>query len=158
MAYTDSEVQKMLIIKTILCPTDFSEPAREALNVASDLAQHFGAELRLLHVVPVLPPLPPDPTYVFELPEYERYLHADADKNLRTLNAELSAKSIRVSTFVAHGNAAEEIVRAAETQKADMIVIATHGATGWQHLLFGSVAEKVVRLASCPVLTIRKRY
>jgi universal stress protein A len=122
------------------------------------LAQHFGAELRLLHVVPVLPPLPPDPSYVFELPEYERYLHADAEKNLRTLKAELSAKSIRVSTFVAHGNAAEEIVRAAATQKADMIVIATHGATGWQHLLFGSVAEKVVRLASCPVLTIRKRY
>jgi len=55
------------------------------------------------------------------------------------------------------GDAAGEIIRAAETQKADMIVIATHGATGWQRPLFGSVAEKVVRLASCPVLTIRKR-
>ncbi len=70
----------MLNIKTILCPTDFSDPAREALNVASDLAQQFGAELRLLHVIPVLPPLPPDPNFVFEVPEYERFLHADAEK------------------------------------------------------------------------------
>lgn len=147
----------MLLINIILCPTDFSAPAHEALNVASDLAQHFGAELHLLHVVPVLPPIPPDPNYVFEVPEYERLLHADAEKNLQTLNAELSARSIRVTTSVAHGDAAGEIIRAAETQKADMIVIATHGATGWQRLLFGSVAEKVVRLASCPVLTIRKR-
>lgn len=96
VAYTDSQGQETLHIKTILCPTDFSEPAREALNVASDLAQHFGAELRLLHVVPVLPPLPPDPTYVFELPEYERYLHADAEKGLRTLKAELSEPTLWV--------------------------------------------------------------
>ena len=62
-----------------------------------------------------------------------------------------------MTTSVTHGYAAEEIIRAAEAEKADMIVIATHGGTGWQHLIFGSVAEKVVRLASCPVLTIRKR-
>jgi nucleotide-binding universal stress UspA family protein len=147
----------MLHIKTILCPTDFSEPAREALNVASDLAHHFGAELRLLHVVPVLPTLPPDPNFVFKVPEYERFLHTDAEKNLQTLKTELAAKSIQVTTSVTHGYAAEEIIRAAEAEKADMIVIATHGGTGWQHLIFGSVAEKVVRLASCPVLTIRKR-
>ncbi len=147
----------MLHIKTILCPTDFSNPAREALNVARDLAQQFGAELRLLHVVPVLPPLPPDPNFVFEIPEYERFLRTDAEKKLQTLKAELSAQSIRVTTSVLHGDAAEQVIREAETQKSDMIVIATHGATGWQHLIFGSVAEKVVRLASCPVLTIRKR-
>ena len=147
----------MLHIKTILCPTDFSEPAREALNVASDLAQHFGAEIRLLHVVPVLPPLPPDPNFVFKVPEYEGFLHAEAEKNLQTLSTDLSGKSLRVTTSVAHGDAAGEIIRAAETQKVDMIVISTHGATGWERLLFGSVAEKVVRLASCPVLTIRKR-
>ncbi len=148
----------MLNIKTILCPTDFSDPAREALNVASDLAQQFGAELRLLHVVPVLPPLPPDPNFVFEVPEYERFLHADAEKKLQTLKTELSAQSIRVTTSVLHGDAAEQVIREAETQKSDMIVIATHGTTGWQRLLFGSVAERVVRLASCPVLTIRERH
>ena len=147
----------MLPVKKILCPTDFSDPAEECIEAASDLALHFGAELIVLHVVPVIPTLPPDPNYVFKIPEYEQYLHADAEKQLRQVRERLAAKKVSVRTLLTHGAAAEEIVTSAKKENADLIVIATHGATGWQRLVFGSVTEKVVRLAECPVLTMRER-
>ena len=140
----------MLPVKKILCPTDFSDPAGECIEAASELAQHFGAELVVLHVVPVIPTLPPDPNYVFKIPEYEQYLHADAEKQLRQVRERLAAKKVSVRTLLTHGAAAEEIVTSAKKENADLIVIATHGATGWQRLVFGSVTEKVVRLAECP--------
>lgn len=68
---------------------------------------------------------------------------------------ELMEKGIRTNTFVRHGDAASEIVRIAEQQRVGLIVIATFGKTGWRRFAFGSVTEKVVRLAPCPVLTIR---
>ncbi len=144
----------MLPIKTVLCPTDFSEPAQQAFDLAVNLASDIGAALVLVNIVPVLPPVPTDPNYPFLIPEYERMLHADANEKLRTL-AERVPKSMAVRTIIGHGDAANEIVRIAESENADMIVIATHGATGFRHLVFGSVAEKVVRLAKCPVLTTR---
>lgn len=146
----------MFPVKKILCPTDFSGPAADCLQAASEMAQHFGAELVVLHVVPVIPTLPPDPNYVFKVPEYEQYLHADAEKQLRQIRERLSAEKINVRTIIGHGSAAEEIVAAAKKENADLIVIATHGSTGWQRLVFGSVTEKVVRLAECPVLTVRE--
>jgi nucleotide-binding universal stress UspA family protein len=145
----------MLPVKTLLCPTDFSEPSRKALKVAIELASHFAAGLFLVHVVPVLPALPNDPNYVFKVPEYERLLHADADEKLRDMAKEPMTRGTTVRTIVGHGDAATEIVRIAEKENTDLIVIATHGMTGWRHAMFGSIAEKVVRLAKCPVLTIR---
>ena len=144
----------MFPIKTVLCPTDFSEPAREALRVADELVAQVGAALLLVHVVPVLPALPSDPNYVFKVPEYERLLHNDADEKLAQLLRQMK-DGTDVRVMVGHGDVAGEIVRIAETEKADLIVIATHGTTGWRRFVFGSVAEKVVRLAKCPVLTIR---
>jgi nucleotide-binding universal stress UspA family protein len=147
----------MLPVKLIVCPTDFSEPAGRCVQAASELAAFFHAELLLVNVVPVIPSLPPDPNYVYKIPEYERYLHADAQKHLDDVLAQVSAKGIKARTLVAHGAAAEEIVIIAKAENADLIVIATHGATGWERLMFGSVAEKVVRLAECPVLTVRAK-
>ena len=144
----------MFPVKTVLCPTDFSEPSREALKVARELASQVGAELLLVHVVPVLPALANDPNYVFKVPEYERLLHQDADDKLAQLVKE-ETKGATARTMVGHGDVADEIVRIGEIEKADLIVIATHGTTGWRRFMFGSVAEKVVRLAKCPVLTIR---
>ena len=144
----------MFPVKTVLCPTDFSEPAREALKIASELAAQVGAALLLVHVVPVLPALPNDPNYVFKVPEYERLLHNDADEKLAQLLRQMK-DGTDVRVMVGHGDVAGEIVRISETEKADLIVIATHGTTGWRRFVFGSVAEKVVRLAKCPVLTIR---
>ena len=145
----------MFPLKIVLCPTDFSEPSREALKVAGEFAAQFGAELALVHVVPVLPALPSDPNYVLKVPEYERLLHQDADEKLGQLVGEMVTRGATARAIVGHGDAANEIVRMAETEKADLIVIATHGTTGWRRMLFGSVAGKVVRLAKCPVLTIR---
>ncbi|MEJ2081744.1 MAG: universal stress protein, partial [Acidobacteriota bacterium] len=67
-------------------------------------------------------------------------------------------RGIRTRTMVTHGDPAREIVRIARDEDADLIVIATHGLTGWQHIVFGSVAEKVVRTADRPVLTVRSRH
>jgi universal stress protein A len=145
----------MLPLKLILCPVDFSEPSYEALRAAGELASHFGAELRIVNVVPALPGLPNDPNYVFKIPEYELLLHKDAEDKLRQVVEQRVPKGLRVSTIVGHGDAAAEIVRFSEQEKVDLIVIATHGESGWRRLWFGSVAEKVVRNALRPVLTIR---
>jgi universal stress protein A len=146
----------MLPIKLIVCPTDFSGPACTCVQAASELAEHFGAELLLVNVVPALPSVPPDPNYVFKIPEYEQYLHFDAEKHLREEREKLVSKNVKVRTKVGHGSAAEEVVLIAKTEGADLIVIATHGSTGLERWVFGSVAEKVVRLAECPVLTVRQ--
>jgi universal stress protein A len=145
----------MLAIKTILCPTDFSEPSYEGVKYAIELATLFSADLCLTNVVPAVPPLPTNPNFVFEIPEYERGLHADAEHKLRELIEQRVPKSLKVRTVIGHADAGREIVRIAENERADLIVMATTGMTGFRHILFGSVAEKVVRLAACPVLTIR---
>jgi len=124
---------------------------------ASELAEHFGAELLLVNVVPVLPAVPPDLNYVFKIPEYEKYLHADAAEQLRKAREELVGKNVKVRTMVGHGSAAQEIVRIAKAESVDLIVISTHGSTGLEHFVFGSVAEKVVRLAESSVLTVRQK-
>lgn len=147
----------MLPVKLIVCPTDFSAPACACVRTAGELAEHFAAELLLVNVVPVLPSLPPDPNYVFKIPEYERYLHTDAEEHLKKTSAELVAKNVKVRTMVGHGSPADEIVLIAKKENADLITISTHGSTGIERLVFGSVAEKVVRLAECPVLTIRQK-
>lgn len=144
----------MLPFKKILCPVDFSGASRIAMAAAAELAQQFQAEMYLVHVVPVLPPVPPDPNFVFEVPEYERALHSDAERQLVGLTAEITAKGLPVHTVVGHGDPGSEIVRVATSEAVDLIVIATHGMTGWRHAMFGSVAEKVVRLAHRPVLTV----
>ena len=146
----------MLPVQRILCPTDFSGPACTCVRTASELAEHFGAELILVNVVPAIPTLPPDPNYVFKIPEYEMYLHADAEEQLRKASAELVGKNVKLRTLVGHGPAADEIVLIAKKENVDLIVISTHGSTGLERWVFGSVAEKVVRLAECPVLTVRQ--
>jgi len=145
----------MLNFKNILCPIDFSEPSTEGLQYAIDLAAQFKAELSIVHILPVMPALPPDPNFVFKVPEYERALHQEAEKKLQALAEEWVPREIRAQTILGHGDAGNQIVRIAEEQRADLIVITTHGQSGWRHLVFGSVVERVVRTASCPVLTIR---
>ncbi len=145
----------MLPIERVLCPTDFSQPSCDGLAAAGEMARHFGSELLLVHVLPVLPALPPDPNFVFNVPEYELALHADANEKLRKLAEEMTAQGVKTRTLVGHGDAGSEIVRMAAAERVNLVVLATHGATGWRHVVFGSVAEKVVRLAHCAVLTVR---
>jgi nucleotide-binding universal stress UspA family protein len=148
----------MLPFKRILCPTDFSEPALTALTRAAEMARHFGAELCVLHVIPPVPgPLavadPPVASSI-DVPLYQQELAVYAEKVLKELVSHQVSPEVRTRDLVTTGEAAPEILRVAREQQADLIVIASHGLTGWQHLVFGSVTEKVVRQATCPVLTI----
>jgi len=146
----------MLPIRKICCPTDFSEPAQEALKVACEMATHFGAELILVHVVTPIPVIPihDDPTS-FNLPLYEKEMEQSAVRGLQQIQQERIPPAIRSSTVVLQGDPASRIVSLAEDENMDVIVIATHGFTGWRKFMFGSVTEKVIRLAACPVLSIR---
>jgi nucleotide-binding universal stress UspA family protein len=145
----------MFRINEIVCPTDFSKESLRALSAASDFASQFEAEVLLVNVLNVQPALVSDSNYAFVVPEYEQQLRSEADHQLRELGRELESRDIRTRTLVAHGDPANEIVRIADQERADLIIIATFGKTGWRRLAFGSVTEKVVRLASCPVLTVR---
>ena len=145
----------MLPFHTILCPLDFSEPSQKALQNAIEMAAQFRAELVFVHVIPpAAPGIPADPTYAFAGSEnYEQALRVKAEEQL-TLAAQRLPEGIKSRHVIGTGDAANEIVRLANEESADLIVIATHGLTGWRHLVFGSVAERVIRLAQRPVLVV----
>jgi nucleotide-binding universal stress UspA family protein len=152
----------MLPMRRILGSTDFSMAGYPAVLAAGELAEHFGAELVLLHVVmpaPAAPLVPPERMVVLpSKSETERYERDEENRSLKELNrlvAEQLPKGLSCRTLVRVGSAADEIVRLAEKEDVDLIVIATHGRTGWRHLAFGSVAEKVVRTATRPVLVVQ---
>lgn len=142
-------------LKRILVPVDFSEPSSRALRSAARFAQHFGGELTLLHIVQKssVAPFP-------EVPPYLDYVEEDfenAERALQTLAAQQTLKSSAVHTVVRTGLAAHEIVEAARDLDSDLIVIATHGYTGWKHFCIGSTTERVVRTAPCPVFVVREK-
>ena len=145
----------MLPPKVIVSPIDFSVHSDAALKTAADLALRFGSELCLVHVVPALPNLPSLRSF-FKEGEYEQTLQADAEKQLAQMVEKIATRGIKARYAIGTANdTGMEILRTAELNHADLIVIATHGMTGWHQLAFGSVAEKVVRLASIPVLLLR---
>jgi nucleotide-binding universal stress UspA family protein len=142
-------------IRRILAPTDFSEYSKQAVAYAYELAQTFSARLLLLHVVE----LPVYPVKAF-LPSAEgTTLLDDLERQARLELAQLLPKAehpkVDVMCLVAVGTPYYKIIEVAEAEKVDLIVMATHGRTGLGHLVMGSVAERVVRMAPCPVLTIR---
>jgi nucleotide-binding universal stress UspA family protein len=145
----------MLPFKRILCPTDFSEPALVALKRADELARHFSAELLVMHVIPSLPGphtyADPPLATSFDVPIFQQELAIRAEQMLKDL---VASHKVRTRDIVTTGEAAPEILRIADKEHVDLIVIASHGEKGWRRLVFGSVAEKVVRQATCPVLTI----
>jgi nucleotide-binding universal stress UspA family protein len=139
----------------ILAPTDFSEYSKTAVASALELAKKFGAKLTILHVVE-LPPypvegyVPPNLSATF-LEDLERQATVD----LAQVVPEAEAAKIEVARVVAVGTPYRTIIETAEANHVDLIVMATAGRTGFSHLILGSIAERVVRTASCPVLTIR---
>ena len=140
----------MLPLKKILYPTDFSEASYEALKVANELAVHFSAELWVVHAISPLATTT-SPGGFSLIAEMEKA----AQTSLQEVIKERIPKEVHIRQSITIGGAADEILRIAEQERVDLIVIGTHGQTGWRHAVFGSVAEKVVRLASCPVLSIR---
>jgi nucleotide-binding universal stress UspA family protein len=147
----------MLPLKKIVCPTDFSEPSFEALQAAVELARHFSAELIVIHVVQPVPLVAAGhmSPVVFNVRAYQEEMERLAMKNLKEQLAWRIPEGPAVRPLVVLGDPADRIVQAAADEQADLIVIATRGQTGFKRLVFGSVAEKVVRLAGAPVLSIR---
>jgi universal stress protein A len=142
-------------IRRILAPTDFSELSKQGLKRALELAEAFGAKLVLLYVVEP-PPYPmegivPSPLGATLLDDLER----QATNDLAQMLSETQASKMDVARRVVVGIPYRKIVDVAEEEKIDLIVMTTHGRTGLSHLVMGSVAEKIVRTAPCPVLTIR---
>lgn len=148
----------MIDYKRVLAPTDFSESSDEALRHACWLSERFGAELHVLHVLTEIVPTGPDPLMMPVMPP--QFYQDDEDKAHKSLEGVLKStwcKPAGVKTAVRWGSAAEAIVDYAAEQAIDLIVISTHGRTGLSHILLGSVAERIVREAPCPVLTIRRK-
>ena len=142
--------------KRICCPIDFSDASRAAMEVAADLARRFGAELVLLHAYPIPGYTFPDGSVVAS-PKMMQDLADQAQKHLEEwrADAEKLTGGPRVTAEKAVGEPAAEILEAARDARADLIVMGTHGRTGLEHALMGSIAERVVRRAHCPVLTVR---
>jgi len=146
----------MIKIQRILVPTDFSEFSQCALRYGCELAQRFSAQLHLLNVVEEIYPLIPDPGMTFPPPDtYVLETQEVAKKQIQTLPPDDLRGSLSIIREVVTGVPFVEIVRYARENEIDMIVIGTHGRTGLAHVLMGSVADKIVRKSSCPVLTVR---
>jgi nucleotide-binding universal stress UspA family protein len=141
-------------VERILVPVDFSDQAQAVLEWAAHLAEEHGSRLLLLHV--------------YHLPvEFQQlegaYLPADfwanvkseAEQQLGARAEELRSRGLEVEALVREGYPATVIIEEAAAQRADLIVIGTHGHTGLKHLLLGSIAERVVQKAPCPVLTVK---
>ena len=145
----------MLPVKKILSTTDFSEPSYEGIKAANELAAHFSAEVILAHVIPPAHPFPPTELQAdFEVLQYSERLTAASRNSLDQVAKRMITSKTRSLTFILEGDPADEIVNLASSEDVDLIVIASHGWTGWHRFIFGSVAEKVVRFAPCPVLTV----
>lgn len=139
----------MFPISMILHATDFSESSEHAFELACALARDYAARLVVLHVVNT-------PTVMLAdgaLPPPMEPLLEEARTNLDRLQA--PDRSFRFERRVAQGNAAEVILKVIDELDADLVVLGTHGRTGLHRLLMGSVAEQVLRKASCPVLTVK---
>ena len=146
----------MIQMKRILLPTDFSDCARAALNYACAFVEQFGSELHLLHVVQDVMLMMPEPGSAFALPQnYLLDLKTGAEKSLAGLLDETWLVDKKVVRATRLGSAFVEIVRYAREHEIDLVIVGTHGRSGLKHVFLGSVAERVVRKAPCPVLTVR---
>lgn len=149
-------VPAFLRLKKILVPVDFSDFSAKGTKYAARFADKFGATLLLTHIVePVRYPesilIPP------EMAEANRERLTLARKALAAFVKRQVPAGLTTETLVRLGHPVDQIVAAAKECDADLVIVGTHGHTGLKHLLLGSVAERIVRLAPCPVLTVRER-
>lgn len=144
----------MIAIRKILHPTDFSDYANNALPYVIEFARKFGAQVVLTHVVPV-------PTYsgsyeiAVDMTTLNETLEQSAREKMSALVAKFEAEQLSVISEIRLGAAFVEVIDVARKQNVDLIILATHGWGALKHMLLGSTAERVVRKAPCPVLTVR---
>jgi universal stress protein A len=150
------EENLMIQMKRILLPTDFSDYSQNAVAYATEFANTFGAELHLLHVLQDLVAMVPEPGLAFPPPgDYMQELQESAEAALAKIPDPPPSEGGNVVRVVRQGPPFVEIVRYAKENDIDLVIMGTHGRSGLAHVLLGSVAEKVVRKAPCPVLTVR---
>jgi len=145
-------------INKILWPTDFSEPSYEALKVAKEMALMHKAELYLAHIITPLPPFapPPEGRPTFNVSEYIENLRISAEKSLQEVIDKKIGNNLITQPIILHGDAAGEIARIADKTNTDLIIIASHGTSGWKPFPVGSVTEKLVRICTVPLQIIPK--
>lgn len=145
-------------IHTMLLPTDFSDAAEQAATLAIAMAQAFGAKLLLLCVYagPIYMG-PFNEAYATSADILER-LRRETERALEGLRQRASDAGVSAESFALPGRASDVIVEMAQSHAVDLIVMGTHGRTGFRHLLLGSVAEHVIRTAACPVLTVPAKH
>lgn len=147
---------RMEMISKILVPIDFSDYSKNALRYAVDFSKKFSAKLFLIYVVePAIYPADFSMGQV-AIPAMNLDMQDRAKEELDKLSQKEIGEEVVVETIIKNGNPFVEISETASEIDADLIIIATHGHTGVEHLLFGSTAEKVVRKAPCPVLSLRE--
>ena len=146
----------MTRVRRIVCASDFSSASRKAVATAITMAKTNRAALILVHVVSPIVRLAPDqyvPSTTWE--EIEIGTRAWAEEQIDKLAARAMKAGIRAAALLVEGEAAEEIVRVARSKRADLLVLGTNGRTGLSKFFLGSVAERVVATAPCPVVTVR---
>ncbi len=145
----------MIEYRRLLCPVDFSDASDNAFQVATDLAVILKADLHVMHVFQM--PASAIPEGGYEVPEaVVDKITDNLTKKLNEFVERISTSEINITTGLYKGFPHVEIINSADEINADMIVMGTHGRTGFSQLLLGSVAERVLRTSSVPVLTVRK--
>ncbi len=144
----------MFNIKNILLPTDFSNLSLTAAQYAVDLAKQYGAKVHLLNVIEKTPPILTIRSLDLSEEKIIKSIEDDALQSLEKAASKIKKDGVEIARVLKKGLDYQEIVNYSQNNKIDVIVIATHGRTGLLHTLLGSVAEKVIRYAKCPVLVI----
>lgn len=145
----------LLPIKKIISPTDFSEISDIGLKAAVELAEHFEAELLVVHALaPISGAATSAAPAAHYLPEVMENMRANAEEALGKMMAGKVPTNLRSKSILLEGNPADEIKEFAKEEEVDLIVIASHGQSGWRRFMFGSVTEKVMRIARVPVLIV----
>ena len=138
----------------ILLPIDFSPSSQAALETAANLALHFHAELFLVNVLPFFSTFTSE--YAVPQVQFQQQEKARAEKHLAKACAVLTTKGVKAGSSVEVANdIAGCIMKVAKREHVDFVVISTHGISGWHPLVFGSIAEKIVKLVQCPLLLLR---
>jgi nucleotide-binding universal stress UspA family protein len=149
------EEESTMEIRHLLVPVDFSAGSKQALDYAVGVARTCGAKLTLLHVVELPSYVTDGHTPLHLTMALRDDMQASAQRELARLLPEGSGAPVEIARRVVVGAPYQQILEAAAAERVDWIVMATHGRTGLSHLLIGSVAERVLRTAPCPVLTLR---
>jgi nucleotide-binding universal stress UspA family protein len=145
----------MIKIKNILVPTDFSERFMNTLNYAVEIAKSMGSVLHIIHVIEPIVFSTEVVVTNYGFDELPNELEILAKKDLEKIVAKLEGKEVKFKTQLLHGKPYEEILDYADKNHIDMICIPTLGHSNFENMLFGSTTEKVLRLAKCPVLSVR---